>query len=380
MDIRCIKDVRIKNGTIILVRASLNEPIIHGRVASTYRLQKSAQTIDFLKRQNARVIVIGHIGRSGETLKPIAEELNKLTEIKFIPSTIGSIAYSAREELKPGEAILLENTRKDKREVENDRIYAEELINEAELFVFDDFSASHREHTSTTGIIDLLPSYAGIGLYEELTGLLRITDRLEHPAIAIVGGAKAETKIPLIKKLLTIYEKVFVGGVLANTILQKKGLGVGASKVDTSTPIDTSILYTEKLMLPIDFTVTRDFVETKNIPIARIGEDDIIVDIGDETASMLLKEIQSVKTVMMNGPTGWYEKGFSEKTLQISSAVGNSSAYSLVGGGDTLTLLDNNKRTKDWSCVSTGGGALLSYLAGVDLPALRALRKQKNTI
>ena len=371
-----IQQTDIPHGTRVLLRACLNVPIQNGEVASSFRLQQTAKTIELLKQRNARTTVIGHLGRDGASLAPVHQALNKIVSLSFVPQLVGEIPYIARKNLQPGEAILLENTRTDPREEENDALFIEELIAQTDMLVFDDFSAAHREHASTVGLIEALPSYAGILFYEEMTAALRLTQRLEKPAVAIISGAKCKTKIPLIERLLDSYETVFVGGVIANTMLQQRGLQIGASQVD-DTPIAENILHNNHIILPHDVVVAKkDFSETKMVLQQEVESDDIIVDVGDKTLKAMWHHLENAKTILVNGPLGWFEKGFYTQTAALSNLVANSHAYSFAGGGETVALLEQHELLDDWRFISTGGGALLTYLADGTLPVLDAFKKK----
>ena len=370
-----IRQKDIPHGTRVLVRASLNVPVEDGEVAGLFRLQKTAKTIALLKRKGARVTVIGHLGRDGASLAPVHKALSTIVPLSFVPQIVGEVPYAARKNLQPGEALLLENTRIDPREEKNDGLFVEEIAAQTDLFVFDDFSAAHREHASTTGLIDSLPSCAGVLFYEEVTALLRLTDRLEKPSIAVIGGAKCDTKIPLIERLLDLYDTIFIGGALANSILKQRGFFVGASRVDSS-PVPETVLHSKKIILPHDVIVTKDFSDSRMVPLSDIEPNDIIVDIGDKTLKAIHYHFESAKTILLNGPLGWCEKGFCAQSIAVSALVGAARAYSFAGGGETVALLEQHDLLDDWQFVSTGGGSLLTYLATGTLPVIEALERK----
>ncbi|MCY4577327.1 MAG: phosphoglycerate kinase [Candidatus Kaiserbacteria bacterium] len=371
-----IQQAQIPHGARVLLRASLNVPVQGGEVTGAFRLQQTARTIKLLKEKGARITVIGHLGRKGESLAPVHRALSQITPLTFIPALVGEMAYKARKNIEPGEALLLENTRTDPRETENDDLFVEEVAAQTDIFVFDDFSAAHREHASTVGLINELPSYAGILFYEEVTAVLRLTERLEKPAVAIISGAKCETKIPLIEQLLESYETVFVGGVIANAILKQRGFQIGASKVD-GTPIAENILNSRNVITPHDVIATKkDFSETRMIPLQEMQPDEIIVDVGSKTLKAMQHHFENAKTILLNGPLGWCEKGFCTQTTEISGLVANTQAYSFVGGGETVALLEQHDLLDDWRFISTGGGSLLTYLAEGTLPVIEAFKKK----
>ena len=244
-----------------------------------------------------------------------------------------------------------------------------------DVFVFDDFSAAHREHASTTGLIEALPSYAGILFYEEATAIFRLTERLVTPAIAVISGLKCETKIPLIENLLDTYDTLFIGGVIANTILKQQGHSVGSSRV-SDTPVPKKVLDSRKIILPQEVIVTEDFYDVRMIPLEEVGPRDIIVDVGDKTLITMRYHLENAKTVLLNGPLGWCEKGFCSQTSALSVMIGNTRAYSFAGGGETVALLEQYNLFDDWKFISTGGGSLLTYLADGTLPVIEAFRKK----
>ena len=371
-----IHQTHIPHGTRVLLRACLNVPIQDGEVAGIFRLQQTARTIEFLKQKGVRITVIGHLGRNQESLTSVHQALNKLTPLSFIPHIVGEVPYAARKNLQPGKAVLLENTRIDPREMENDDLFVEEIMAQTDMFVFDDFSAAHREHASTIGLINALPSYAGILFYEEVTAVLRLTERLEKPAIAIVSGAKCNTKIPLIENLLNTYKVIFVGGIIANSILKQRGFHIGASKVD-DTPITKNILESRNIITPYDVIVAKkDFSKARTIPVQEIESDEVIVDVGDKTLKAIQHHIEDAKTMLLNGPLGWCEKGFCAQTATLSELVANTQTYSFVGGGETVALLEQRDLLNNWKFVSTGGGSLLTYLAEGTLPVIEAFKKK----
>ena len=362
-------------GTRVLLRASLNVPIQDGEVLNAFRLRRAIKTIKFLMQKGARVTVIGHLGRNGGSLAPVHRELSKMIPISFIPQLVGEVPYTARKNLQPGDAILLENVRIDPREMENDELFIEELGAQTDLFVFDDFSAAHRTHASTTGMIKALPSCVGILFYEEVTALLRLTERLAKPAVAVISGAKCETKIPLIEGLLNTYDTIFVGGVIANTILKQHGYSVGASKVGTIR-VPEDILNNKKVVFPTEVIVTKDFSQSRMIALEDVEPQDIIVDVGDKTLISMKYHFESAKTILLNGPLGWYEKGFVSQTSILSKLVSKVQAYSFAGGGETVALLEQAELLDDWKFISTGGGSLLTYLAQGTLPVIEALKRK----
>ena len=371
MQIIPVTKSNIKRGDRVLLRASLDVPMTNGVITSNYRLVKSARTIMHLQDLGARVTVIGHLGRKGESLEKVYEELKnilKTRKISFAKEVIGEETYKLRSSLNDGETLLLNNVRTNPGEFEEDYDFGEELINEVDYFVFDDFSVSHRDQTSITYPAKHLPIFFGIQFYEEITAMKRITESVSQPAFAILGGKKLETKLPLLKRLLDSYQKIFVAGVMANTLLKAKGCEIGKSIYED---IDVGdILTYSSIVLPVDFTVINgDNVENRKAE--EIQSEDMIVDIGEESLKLLEELVVKAQTIVWNGPLGYYQKGFHQKTIDLADMIGETDGYSVVGGGDTISVLEKGKRFDNFTFVSTGGGAMLSYLSGEEFPILK---------
>ncbi|MFA5942346.1 MAG: phosphoglycerate kinase [Candidatus Paceibacterota bacterium] len=357
---RSVRDIRLFENIPILVRAALNVPIKNGEVASAYRLQQALPTIRFLAERGARVILISHTGEKGtETLRPAADVLGKLLPgVSFYPETVGERVRAAIRGLAPGHILVLENLRRNKGEQENDPAFARELAALADIFVEDSFDTCHRAHASIVGIPKLLPSYAGMLLEEEVRELSQArTPR--HPALAVIGGSKFSTKEPVLTALLEIYDHVCVGGALANDFLKASGRDVGKSIFSSADPnAIKKILASPKLVLPIDSVI----------------KDDVILDAGSGTSALLADLATHAKTILWNGPLGKYEEGFTAATIAFARAVAASRAHSIIGGGDTIAAIESLGLLSQFSFVSTGGGAMLDFLARGTLPGIEVLR------
>ena len=365
-------------GARVLVRTSLNLPLEGDSVRSSFRLKESLRTIQFLQEKGARVTLLSHLSDATASLAPVHALLNTFLPVSFVPHVVGEIPYTARGALNPGEVLLLENVRHDSREIGNDPLFAEELAAQTDLFVFDDFSVAHRAHASVTGLIGLLPSFAGIRFYEEMTAILRLTERLLHPAVAVLGGAKCSTKIPLALSLAKQFDTVFIGGVLANTLLQHRGCSVGKSKTEPVSLPDDFFSHSS-IILPVDVLVTTDnFLSRQSVLVSEIPDDAVIIDIGEKTTEAICQRFTDAKTIFVNGPTGWYEKGVFDVLLNLSEKSRHSDAYTFVGGGDSVAVLEQHAKLADWLFVSTGGGSLLHYLVHATLPVLEAFEKTKR--
>lgn len=385
-----VRDIQVFEKIPILVRTALNVPIENGIVASDYRLRRAIPTIRFLAERGAKVILISHIegeglpaGRQGtETLEPVARALGKfISGVSFFPETIGTRVRAAIRDLAPGKILVLENLRRNRGEKMNDRAFAGELAALADIFVQDSFDTCHRAHASIVGVPKLLPSYAGILLEEEVNILTKALSP-NHPALAIIGGAKFSTKEAVLAKLLETYDQVFVGGALANDFLKVAGYEVGKSAVSRADKNSIQkLIANPKLVMPIDSIVIPSSAhgsinEKMTARIADRGEvrpDEIIFDHGPKTIALLAELARKAKTILWNGPFGKYEDGFIEATDSFARIVAASKSNSIIGGGDTVASIENLGLLPQFSFVSTGGGAMLDFLAEGTLPGIDIL-------
>ncbi len=383
---RSVHDIQIFHNIPILVRSALNVPIENGEVVNDYRLRKAAGTLEFLSRHGARVIVISHIGEAGtETLAPVARALKRIVDnVSFLPETIGARARDAIRTLSPGQILVLENLRRTKGEVYNDPTFAGELASLADAFVEDSFDTCHRPHASIVSVPRLLPSYAGLLLEEEVRELSSALTP-QHPALAVIGGAKFSTKEPVLNALLDSYDHVFVGGALANDFLQAAGKKVGASLVSGADPEKIKPLLSHpKIVLPVDALVLpKEAVgamdaraRARIATVDDVRPDELMLDHGPATSALLADLAKKTKTILWNGPLGNYEKGFVDATDAFARAIAHSQARSVVGGGDTVASIENLGLMPHFSFVSTGGGAMLEFLAKGSLPGISALDKR----
>lgn len=353
-------------GKRVLVRFDLNVPVIEGEVLGTDadRIRKSMPTLDFLKSSGAQVIIISHIGRDPkETLAPVANYMG-------IPLLPLSAFDASRAGSNP--VVMLENLRSSKGEEENDPAFAEMLASWGDLYINDGFSVSHRAHASVVGVPRLLPSYAGIQMGLETENLERALNP-DHPALLVMGGAKFETKLPVITKLLPLVDHVFVGGALANNFFKERGGEVGQSLLDGTARLG-DLVSDEKIILPSDVVVQNDLESDHGIPgkpLSQVTAADRIVDVIVPEA--LVRAVSEAKTVIWNGPMGNYENGFTKGTEDLARLIAGSEAFSIIGGGDSVTLIEQLGLEKDFGFLSTGGGAMLEYLAQGTLPGIEAL-------
>lgn len=375
---KTVRDIKELENIPVLLRTSLNAPVENGKVANTFRLKSALPTIEYLTKRHARVVLISHIsGKGTETLAPMYDAMKQwLPNLQWCPVSVGEEARAAVRALSPGQVLMLENLRRNAGEEKNDHEFAKELASLADVFVEDSFDVCHREHASVVGVPALLPSYAGLTVEQEVTELSKAL-KPKRPSLAIIGGAKFSTKEPVLTKLLATYDHVFVGGALANDFLKVKGYPIGVSLVsDEGQDRIRELLKNKKLLVPVDVIVAppkskRDAGRVCDP--ADVHADEAILDAGPKTAAALVELINSSKTVLWNGPLGLFEDGFSDATNVLARAIVGSGTYSVLGGGDTISAVDALTLTNEFSFVSTGGGAMLDFLAQGTLPGLSVL-------
>ena len=377
---KTLKDIEYLSGVKVLVRVDFNVPIKNGVVVEDFRIKASLPTIDFLIGKGAKVILMSHLEAADGTnpsLSPAADRLKKLgKEVIFIKDF--NKAYDVvNEQLKGGSCALLENLRYFEGEKKNDPQFAKELASLADIYVNDAFSASHREHASIVGVPKLLPSYAGIQMEREVAALSKAFNP-SHPFLFILGGAKFDTKLPLLEKFLVLADSVFVGGALANDLLKAKGYEVGRSLLSKSVVDLAKIVANTKVILPID--IMNEQKDVKQADAVLVS--DKIIDVGQATLVMLRDFIMKAKFILWNGPLGVYEDGFKEGTIELARIVSEATkkgAETIVGGGDTLAAIAELGKQEDFTFISTGGGAMLDFLAKGTLPGIEALKiRQSN--
>lgn len=376
---RCIDEVPSEElrGKRVLVRAGFDVPLDErGEVADLFRVKRSAQSLQFLSRLGARVIVLSHIGRDPqETNAPVSRSLQHHVPHHYISEIDGHAARNAIQVMQDGDVILLENLRQDPREVANDDGFAKELASLGEVYVGDAFSAAHRAHTSVVGIPKYLPHYAGLLMRDEVRELkkARVPD---HPSFAILGGAKFETKAPLIKTLLGSYDHLFVTGALANDVFKAQGHPVGRSLISEEQPTPY-ILNHPHFLAPTDVTAQRSDGHAGVKKPAAIEADDKIVDIGPDSVARIAPHLEKANFILWNGPTGLYEEGFTSFTHAIAELISRrvaAGAHAVIGGGDTIAaIMDSGVGEGSLGFLSTGGGAMLEYLLKGTLPGIEAL-------
>jgi phosphoglycerate kinase len=365
-----IQDVHNLKERKVVVRVDFNVPLGKNKGVdsdSAFRIEKSLETINFLKNAGAKVIIISHIGRDKkETLKPIADYVNNIVPLKFIPTLDPESVLSIINQMVPSDVVMLENLRQNSGEESNDLKFANFLANLGDMFVNEAFACSHRSHASIVGVPMYMESYAGFWFQKEVENLSKFLQKPETPFVFILGGAKFETKINLIEKFETIATQIFIGGALANNFFKEIGFEVGKSLIDPKENV-RRFFHKERISIPFDVRVEPG--EEKEL--GKISKDDTIIDIGEETAREWAQVIMGAKTVLWNGPLGRGEHDSGSRTLL--EAMTTSKAFSVVGGGDTVQLVRRMGVEDKISFVSTAGGAMLEYLAKGTLPGIEAL-------
>lgn len=360
-------------GVRVLVRADINVAIVDGAVVDDFRLRRAAETIAYLTARGAQVIVLAHYGRSGETLAPVASALAAHTPITFVPDILGAHARAALEAMHDGDAVLLENLRCNPGEETNDEKFGRALAKLGTWYVNDAFAVSHRAHASIVRIPEQLPAHAGLVVQEEVTQLSRALDP-SHPSLAILGGAKFETKEPLMRKLIDRYDHLFIGGALANDVFRAKGLEVGRSLVSEKQPASDILLH-QKTIAPVDVVAETPDGHSHTRAADEVRPDEKIVDIGPESMKLVAPYIRDAQTILWNGPMGLYEGGYEMWTERMAEHVAASEGTSIVGGGDTVAAITSNALEEQFTFLSTGGGAMLEFLLKGTLPGIEALRQ-----
>lgn len=369
-----VQDIPDLAGKRVLLRTSLNVPMMEGKVTNQFRLERSLKTINFLREAGAKVILIAHIGRDPEeTLRPIHALLVGQFPCQFIDKLVGPEVQSAVSSLQNGEVLLLENVRSDKRETANDDSLSKELASLGEIYVNDAFDASHREQSSLVGVPKFLPSYFGINFVREYDALVK-TLSPESPSLFILGGAKFKTKLPLIEKFANHYTQVLLGGALANDMFKAKGLEVGTSLVSEIDLKDTSVMNYQNIVLPVDVTVKSGEV-TRITDSDKVAKDEAIMDAGPETVKHMQACINEAKMILWNGPLGNYEHGFAKETEELAKAIAEAPGFSVVGGGDTVAAIESLNLQDKFGFLSTAGGAMLTFLETGTLVAIDAVIK-----
>ena len=375
-------------GKKVIVRVDFNVPIKDGKISDDTRITAALPTINYLLDHGASVILMSHLGRPKTkedlqfSLKPVAEHLATLVNapVKFASDCRGEIAQAASAELKPGEILVLENTRFYPEESKNDVEMSKDLASLADLYVNDAFGSAHRAHSSTAGIADYLPAAAGFLMEKEIKYLGNAIAEPVRPFVAILGGAKISDKIGVIENLLKTADNILIGGGMANTFLKAQGYEMADSLVEAEvldTAKDLLSRANDKIILPVDMVLGNAFdaeAEMETMPVADVPAGWRVLDVGPLTVQLFGDVIMDAGTVVWNGPMGVFEfPRFAQGTFGVARAVANSQAVSIIGGGDSVSAINQSGLSEKITHISTGGGASLEMLEGLELPGLAVL-------
>jgi phosphoglycerate kinase len=377
----------------ILLRLDLNVPLLDGEITDTTRIDKILPTLNFLISQNAKIIIISHVGRpkgkvvNNLSLRPICKDLEtKLSQnIKLLAKDIKEIVSNDLFQNDDEKIIMLENIRFYPEEEKNNQSFAKQLATLADIYVNDAFSCSHRAHASINQITNFLPSYSGLQFDLEVNALKKITSNIKKPITCIIGGSKISTKINIIKNLIPKFDNIIIVGGMANNVIKYMGHNIGKSlQEENSDPIIKEIfLLSEiggcKIIYPEDIVVGNDLKGDPKIKeLSEVSSDEMILDIGPKTIKVISNIIDESNTILWNGPAGYFEsQNFANGSIKIAEKIiennKSNKIYSVAGGGDTVSLLNSLNSINDFNFVSTAGGAFLEYLEGKELPGIKAL-------
>ena len=383
-------DVRNKK---VLVRADFNVFVENGKIEDDFRIRRVVPTLKYLAKNKAKVIVMAHFGRPIDektgaidrinfSMKNIAKRLAKDIghKVVFASDCVGEKAQRASIKLKSGEILMLENLRFHPEEEKNDEVFASRLASLADIYVNEAFSVSHRAHASVSAVTRFLPSYAGFVLAEEVKILHHTYHKPKLPLVIVMGGAKVETKLKLIQRFFDKSDNILLGGLIANQVLRAKGIGIGKSKIDPTVSITLKDLdwTSPKLHLPVDVVVAKEISSdawVKRVGVGKVEDDELILDIGADTIELFSSIVEKAKTIIWNGPLGYSElPNFAVGTDSFAKAIARGKAFRVVGGGESIAALDKLGLYDKIDFVSTGGGAMLEFLAGEPMPGIEALK------
>ena len=387
MNKKTVKDIDLK-GKRVFMRVDFNVPMADGKVTDDKRIKASMPTIKYVLDQGASLILASHLGRPKGgpdpefSLRAASEVLagHLGIPVKMAPDCVGPEVEAMAKELKPGEVLLLENTRFHKGEEKNDLELAKQMAALADVYVNDAFGSAHRAHSSTEGIAHFLPAVSGFLMEQELEYLGRAVGNPEHPYIAILGGAKISDKILVVETLLSKADKLIIGGGMANTFLAAKGFKMQDSLVERAS-LETAKSILEKsgskLVLPVDAVIADKFdpqANTQVVDVDKIPAGWRMMDVGARTLELYERELEGARLIVWNGPVGVFEMPkFAEGTFALAKILARSGAITVIGGGDSASAVKKAGVAKEMTHVSTGGGASLEFLEGKELPGVAAL-------
>jgi phosphoglycerate kinase len=390
MDKKTVRDIDLK-GKRVLMRVDFNVPMAEGKVTDDKRIKAALPTIKYVLEQGASLLLMSHLGRpkGGFTpefsLKAAAEVLagHLGIPVKMAPDCVGPEVEKMAKAIKPGEVIMLENTRFHPEEEKNDLDLAKQMAALGEVYVNDAFGSAHRAHSSTEGVARFLPAVSGFLMEQELEYLGRAIANPEHPYIAILGGAKISDKILVVETLLSKCDKLIIGGGMANTFLAAKGLNMQDSLVEPGS-IDTARAILAKsgtaVVLPVDAVIADKFdaeASSQVVDVDKIPSGWRMMDVGPKTLQLYKDTLKGARLIVWNGPVGVFEMPkFAEGTFALAKLLAESGAVTVIGGGDSASAVKKAGVAKQMTHVSTGGGASLEFLEGKELPGVAALMKK----
>ena len=382
-------------GKKVLLRVDLNVPMKNGAITETSRIEKIIPTIKLLLKKEAKIIIMSHIGRpkgkviNGMSLKPISEKLSFLLQknIFFSENLISENTLLEINKIPNGSIFMLENIRFNEGEETNDSDFSKKISTLGDIYVNDAFSCSHRSHASVEGITKYIPSYFGLQITEEINALKKITSEIEKPVSLIIGGSKISTKIKIINNLIKKFNNIIIVGGMGNTMLKHTGSNIGKSICENECGslikeiLENSKKYNCEITIPKDVIVSTSLNgEGKEKNINEIKDNEMILDIGPKTISSIKQIIDNSKTVLWNGPAGYFENPSfqygTKKILEIiSEKTESDKIFSVAGGGETVAAINKFNKLNSFTFVSTAGGAFLEYLEGKTLPGINALNQ-----
>ncbi len=385
---RLLKEADVK-GKVVLVRVDFNVPLKNGKVSDDKRIRAALPTIEYLRKNKARIILMSHLGRpDGKVvdelrLVPVAVRLSKLLKypVHYKLDCIGESVEDSVRGLHEGDVLLLENLRFYPEEEANDKLFAQKLAALADVYVNDAFGVSHRAHASVHAVTKFLPSYAGFLLQKEVSMLSKLLVKPKRPFVAVMGGAKVSDKIGVIENLLKKVDAVLVGGAMMFTFYKALGYEIGKSKFEADkVQLAKSLLKKgkKKIILPTDVivAVSTEAKDAKVFSVHNIPKNVMGLDVGPETQAVYDEIISEARTVFWNGPMGMFElKPFSKGTFAVAKAMAKCKGVTVVGGGDSVAAIEKLKLDKKFTHVSTGGGASLEFLEGKKLPGIVVLER-----
>ena len=393
---KIVSDLDLK-GKVVLERADFNVPLKDGKITNDNRIVQALPTIKYVIEQGGKLVLFSHLGKvkqesdkEGLTLKPVADALSEKLgkEVTFVPETRGEKLETAIKNLKEGDVLLVENTRFEdldgKKESKNDPELGKYWASLGDVFVNDAFGTAHREHASNVGISTHLETAAGYLMEKEIKFIGGVVNDPHKPVVAILGGAKVSDKIGVIKNLVNIADKILIGGGMAYTFLKAQGKEIGLSLLEED-KIDFAKALLEsngdQIVLPVDAKVAKEFsndAEITEVSIDNIPSDQEAMDVGPKTVELFSKELEGAHTVVWNGPMGVFEfSNFAQGTIGVCKAIANlKDATTIIGGGDSAAAAISLGFEDDFTHISTGGGASLEYLEGIELPGIKAINNK----